>query len=199
MHQLLLVLGGVRSGKSRFAQELAERVGGEDVLFVATAESGDDEMSRRIEHHRRSRPSGWSTLEQPRGTGEAIMALDSPPPVILVDCLTLLVSNALLESEEDAGAAEKRVNAEIDALIAAVHHHGATMIIVSGEVGQGVVPESHLGRLFRDLLGWANQRLAAEADGTYLMVAGLAVEVGSLATSVEQAARQLKLGRFQES
>lgn len=191
MHRLVLVLGGVRSGKSRFAQELAQRVGGEDVLFVATAEAGDDEMVRRIDHHRRSRPTGWKTLEQPLRTGRAIIAIDSPPPVILVDCLTLLVSNALLRSDGDAEAAERCVIAEIESLVAAGRHHGATMIVVSGEVGQGLVPETPLGRLFRDLLGWANQMLAKEAEATYLMVAGLAVDVRSLATSAEQSARQL--------
>lgn len=192
MHRLVLVLGGVRSGKSRFAQELAQRLGGEDVLFVATAEAGDAEMSRRIDHHRRSRPAAWKTLEQPRETGRALLELEDSPPVILVDCLTLLVSNLLLQSDGDAETAERRVSAEIEALIAAARQRSATMIIVSGEVGQGLVPESPLGRMFRDLLGWANQSLAAEAEATYLMVAGLAVEVKSLARSVEAAAREPK-------
>lgn len=191
MHRLVLVMGGVRSGKSRFAQELAHRVGGEDVLFVATAEAGDEEMIRRIDHHRRSRPAGWKTLEQPLGTGQAIAAIRSPPRVVLVDCLTLLVSNALLQCTGDADAAEKRVRAETESLIAAARHHSVVMIVVSGEVGQGLVPESSLGRLFRDLLGWANQLLAEEAEATYLMVAGLAVDVRSLATSAEQSARHL--------
>lgn len=192
MQRLVLVLGGVRSGKSRFAQDLAQRLGGDDVLFVATAEAGDEEMTRRIDHHRRSRPAAWKTLEQPLGTGQAMLAIGASPPVILVDCLTLLVSNVLLQSEGDAEVTEQRLTAEMDALIAAARQHATTMIVVSGEVGQGLVPESPLGRLFRDLLGWANQRLAAEAAATYLMVAGLPVEVKSLATSVEQTARDLK-------
>lgn len=199
MQRLVLVMGGVRSGKSRFAQELAHRVGGEDVLFVATAEAGDDEMVRRIDHHRRSRPAGWKTLEQPLGTGEAISAIPSLPRVVLVDCLTLLVSNALLQCDGDADAAEKRVRAETEALIAAARHHSVVMIVVSGEVGQGLVPESSLGRLFRDLLGWANQLLAEEAEATYLMVAGLAVDVRSLATSAEQSARQLTSSELHRS
>lgn len=188
MHRLVLVLGGVRSGKSRFAQELALRVGGDDVLFVATAEAGDDEMKGRIDHHRRSRPAAWRTLEQPLGTGEAIMAVEAPPAVLLVDCLTLLVSNALLQSGGDAAAAEARTTAEIHSLVAAARHHAGLMIVVSGEVGQGLVPENPLGRLFRDLLGRANQILAEEAEATFLMVAGRAVDVCELAISVEQAA-----------
>lgn len=191
MHRLILVVGGVRSGKSRFAQDLAQQLGGDHVLFVATAEAGDDEMSRRIDHHRRSRPAVWQTMEQPLAAGEAIMRLDAAPPVILVDCLTLLVSNAMLQCDGDAEAAQQRVTAETQALIDASRRHEAAMIIVSGEVGLGLVPEHPSGRMFRDLLGWANQMIAAEADATYFMVAGLAVDVRSLATSVAQSARQL--------
>ena len=190
MTRLILILGGARSGKSRFAQDLAQCVGGEDVLFVATAQARDDEMIRRIEHHRGSRPSSWKTLEQPLETGQAIATLKAAPAVILVDCLTLLVSNAMLHCGDDAETAEPRVMAEVEGLIAAARQHAALMIIVSGEVGQGLVPESDLGRLFRDLLGRANQIIAREAEATYQMVAGMAVDVGSLATSVEHAARQ---------
>ena len=191
MHRLVLVIGGVRSGKSRFAQELAQRLGGDDVLFVATAEAGDDEMIRRIDHHRRARPDAWTTLEQPLGTGQAIQDLQSSPAVILVDCLTLLVSNVLMQCDGDVSAAERRVTAETRALITAAQVQSATMIIVSGEVGQGLVPETSLGRSFRDLLGWANQMLAAEADAVFSLVAGLAIDVKSLALSPAQSARQL--------
>jgi adenosylcobinamide kinase / adenosylcobinamide-phosphate guanylyltransferase len=196
MHRLILVLGGVRSGKSRFAQDLAERLGGDDVLFVATAEAGDDEMIRRIDHHRRSRPSPWRTLEQPLAAGEAIMNLDAVPPVILIDCLTLLVSNAMLHCDGNAEAAQQRVTAETQSLIDAARQREAAMIIVSGEVGLGLVPDNPLGRLFRDLLGWANQMIAAEANATYLMVAGLAVDVKSLATTVGQSASELTRQEF---
>ncbi len=192
MHRLVLVLGGVRSGKSRFAQELAQRLGGDDVLFVATAEAGDGEMNRRIDHHRRSRPGTWKTLEQPLRTGEAIIQWSAPPPVIVVDCMTLLVSNVLLQSDGQPETAQQGVKTETDALIAAARHHAATLIVVSGEVGQGIVPETALGRSFRDLLGWANQQLAAQADATYLMVAGLAVNATLLATPVQQAAASLQ-------
>lgn len=188
MGQLILVVGGARSGKSRFAQDLARQVGGDDVLYVATAESHDDEMSRRIELHRQSRPPKWRTIERPLGVGKAVAAIDRQPRVVLLDCLTLLISNVLLQCGTDADLAEQRMRAEIDALIAATRENEATAIIVSGEVGMGLVPENPLGRLFRDLLGWANQLLAEQSTATYLMVAGLPVNTTAIASSVQEAA-----------
>lgn len=197
MAHIALVLGGVRSGKSRFAQELAQKMGGDDVLFVATAEAGDAEMSRRIQIHRTSRPAAWSTLEVPQNVGAAIQQRQQSGPLhrtVLVDCLTLLVSNVLLSCEDqtDPGLAEQRVAAEIEGLLAACVHWQGTVIMVSGEVGLGVVPESALGRQYRDLLGWANQAVAARSHATYLLVAGLPIELKSLANSVEQAATNMK-------
>jgi len=186
--KIVLVLGGVRSGKSRFGQDLARELGGDDVLFVATAESRDDEMAMRIEQHRKDRPAHWLTLEQPLGVGEAITSVTSNRPVILLDCLTLLVSNILLRHHDDFAAAEVAVRAEIASLVDAVQHRDATLVVVSGEVGMGVVPESSLGRSFRDLLGWANQSLASHASATYLMVAGLPINVTRIASTVKAAA-----------
>lgn len=188
---IVLVLGGVRSGKSRFGQDLAHELGADDVLFVATAESRDGEMAMRIERHRQDRPAAWTTLEQPLGVGDAIAAMKSIPNVILLDCLTLLVSNILLKHHDDFAAAEAGVRAEVASLVAAVQHHSATLVVVSGEVGMGVVPESSLGRQFRDLLGWANQSLARHASATYLMVAGFSVNVTRIASTVEQAANNV--------
>lgn len=204
---LTLILGGVRSGKSRFGQELAHRLGDGDVLFVATAESRDDEMARRIDKHRQSRPVAWRTLEQSLKTGKTINVVELLPKVVLVDCLTLLVSNVLLENESDLdtpegiAAIENRMHAEVEDLIAIAKNREIHLIVVSGEVGMGLVPESALGRLFRDLLGWSNQRLAACATSTYLMVAGLPINVSSLGCSVQQAAEELakerRIGVFQ--
>ena len=191
MGQVALILGGVRSGKSRFAQDLARQLGGEDVLFVATAEACDDEMSRRIDMHRQSRPAAWRTLEQPRDTGRVIAGIETPPCVILLDCLTLLVSNIVLQCDEDGDSPEHRMRAEIADLIDVVKQRESTMIIVSGEVGMGLVPENRIGRLFRDLLGWANQLIAREATSTYLMVAGFPINVKLIASSVHQAASAL--------
>lgn len=190
-----LILGGVRSGKSRFAQELATRLGGDDVLFVATAEQRDDEMTRRIDHHRRSRPSEWKTLESPFGTGAAIAELDHLPSVVLVDCLTLLVSNVMCHCEpqgdgvsQEPDALEARVLDEVDALIDVAAKQSTHLVIVSGEVGMGIVPDHAMGRTFRDLLGFANQRIAASATATYCMLAGLAVNVSAIASTTDQAA-----------
>ncbi|WP_417749970.1 bifunctional adenosylcobinamide kinase/adenosylcobinamide-phosphate guanylyltransferase [Rosistilla oblonga] len=196
-----LVLGGVRSGKSRFAQDLAAQIGGDDVLFVATAQASfqdqpaDEEMTRRIDHHRRSRPSAWSTLEQPRDVGQAILQTSHLAIVVLVDCLTLLVSNVICDGDHSKSGLhdlEARVIAEVDALIQVAAKRPTHLIIVSGEVGCGIVPEHPLGRTFRDLLGLANQRLAASDATTYWMVAGLAINATAIASSTEQAAQQIK-------
>jgi adenosylcobinamide kinase / adenosylcobinamide-phosphate guanylyltransferase len=186
--KVILVLGGVRSGKSRFGQELATMLGGNDVLFVATAEARDEEMSRRIDLHRASRPATWQTLEQPLNVGTALATTDQFRPVILLDCLTLLVSNVILQDHTDVDAAEQRMRLEVDSLVEIVRQRDATLIVVSGEVGLGVVPESSLGRLFRDMLGWANQSLASHATATYFMMAGLPINATKLATTVSEAA-----------
>ncbi|MFO7904501.1 MAG: bifunctional adenosylcobinamide kinase/adenosylcobinamide-phosphate guanylyltransferase [Planctomycetota bacterium] len=192
MATINLILGGARSGKSRFAQQLAEKVGGDDVLFVATAQADDGEMTRRIQKHRKSRPAGWETLEVAHNVGKKLTERDKKNRVILIDCLVLLVSNVLLNQgdEPEPETAEQGMRTEVDLLLKACRESAETVIIVSGEVGQGLVPDNPLGRLFRDLLGWANQRIAAEASAVYLLVAGYAVEVKSLARSVEQAAAE---------
>lgn len=190
MARLILILGGARSGKSRFAQELAHRLGSNDVLFVATAEARDAEMRQRIERHQQSRPGAWRLLEAPLQVGRALGESADHSPVVLIDCLTLLVSNVLLTCDEEV--AEDAVRAETNALLAAVRRRPGTVILVSGEVGQGVVPSTPLGRTFRDLLGWANQDMAAQAECVYLLLAGVAVELKSLGVSAAQAAASLE-------
>ena len=184
MGRLILVLGGVRSGKSDYAEELAQSLGQDQVLFVATAEAGDAEMARRIAAHQQSRPASWRTLEAPRNIGEAIQSHLEDVAVVLVDCITLLVSNVMLAlgDDPDTVQVEGAVQDEIQALLQTCSSSPITCIAVSNEVGLGVVPEHRLGRLYRDVLGKANQALAAQADEVYLMVAGLAVELKALAT-----------------
>ncbi len=191
---LTLILGGVRSGKSHFGQSLAQALGGDDVLFVATAEARDSEMARRIELHQQSRPASWRTLEQTTNIGDALTAISDLPTVVLLDCLTLLVSNVLLDSCDelaDPKLTESRLRMEVDSLCSLSDQRNGHLIVVSGEVGMGVVPESKMGRVFRDLLGWANQSFAARADATYLMIAGRAVNVAAIATDVSTAALDL--------
>lgn len=172
---LTLILGGARSGKSSFAQTLASRRG-RRVTFIATAEAGDEEMRERIEQHRRARPAHWCTIETPTGVAEA-MGAPGEAEVVLLDCFALFVSNLLIESGEKYAVAEQRVEAEIGALIRAYLTGQASLIVVSNEVGLGVVPAYELGRTYRDLLGRANQRLARAADEVYYLIAGLALEI----------------------
>ena len=182
MGRLILITGGARSGKSDFAQATALRKGGDDVLFLATAEALDDEMARRIATHQKSRPLGWRTVEAPKNAGRTIREQIGKSRVVVVDCLTLLVGNALLSlgNEPDAGVAEETVSREIAELLEAVQTIAADFIFVSGEVGMGLVPTNALGRLFRDCLGRANQSVASRADSVVLMVAGIPVDLKAL-------------------
>lgn len=175
--QMTLILGGARSGKSTYAENLAREQGG-SVLYVATAIAFDEEMRVRIARHRAERPSHWQTLEAPTQTGFAISQAP-PTDLILLDCLTVLANNIIAPMPEpiDGAAAESALNAEIDALLAAYEASGGEWIIVSNEVGLGIVPSYPLGRVYRDALGRTNQRLAAAADRVLFLVAGLPMTV----------------------
>jgi len=176
----ILIIGGARSGKSRFAQELGLKLG-EPVLFVATAVAGDDEMQHRIEQHRRERSATWTTLEITTHVGSQIDRQVGRSKVVIGDCITLLANNIFNQyidqtSEQiDASLIEQKLIAEIDELIDCINHTAASFIMVTNEVGTGLVPANKVGRLYRDLLGLANQKLAARAEEVYLMVAGLPV------------------------
>ncbi len=175
----ILVLGGARSGKSQFAQNLARELGGQ-VLFVATGEAKDEEMEQRITQHRRNRPSSWRTLEAPIGVAERIGQEASDAEVIILDCLALLISNLLLYEGDrvtDYCIAEEKMLAEVKKLIDCTNKLDAHFIIVSNEVGLGLVPPNKLGRIYRDLLGRANQLLAKNATEVYLLVAGLPLRI----------------------
>jgi adenosylcobinamide kinase/adenosylcobinamide-phosphate guanylyltransferase len=170
------ILGGARSGKSRLAQELAAKLG-RRVLFVATAEPLDEEMSARIKAHKRSRSPAWKTLEAPTNVANALRGKVGDAEVVIVDCITLLVSNLMGEENPDAGAWEKKATTEIKELIALMKKSKANFIIVSNEVGLGLVPAVPIGRAYRDILGMANQMLARNADQVYYMVAGIPTEL----------------------
>jgi len=179
MGKLTLVLGGARSGKSAYVQRLAERHGG-PVTFLATAAAGDDEMRARIARHRSERPPAWSTREIQHGIAAALQVDPPQAGVVLLDCVTLLVSNLLLldgTDEPNESAVSARVEGEIGALLAFIENGEAEWIVVSNEVGLGLVPPTPLGRIYRDLLGRANCDLAARADRVIWMVAGIPVPI----------------------
>lgn len=219
---LTLILGGVRSGKSRIAEELAANLGGDSVLFVATAQTLDDEMRQRVARHRATRPATWRTLEVHEKIADSMMDAHRGEAVVLVDCLTLWVSNWLLrdtdteskrsssdsaESQgENDGEGRVRLDAnvnqktnwkplldELERFSDWVERTSSHVIVVSGEVGLGVVPESSLGRQFRDLLGIANQTLTRRADRTYWMMAGRAIPLHAVAHTSERIADELQL------
>jgi adenosylcobinamide kinase/adenosylcobinamide-phosphate guanylyltransferase len=179
----IFISGGARSGKSRFAQELASGMN-RKVLFVATAEPLDIDMKARIEKHQADRPDSWITLEASTNVAAKIAEHIGDAEIVLLDCLTLLVSNVILgedrgfSSEEiNADEAEDRVVEEIQSIIDFMQKSQATFIIVSNEVGLGVVPENRFARIYRDLLGKANQLVARYADEVYFMVSGIPIKV----------------------
>ena len=165
-----LVLGGAASGKSRFAQQLAERQPG-SLLYVATALAGDDEMAERIARHRQARGERWRTLEAPLDLTVVVPAATGHSAV-LVECVTLWLTNLLLAGESPAA-----VWPAVEVFLKVLAGLPAPLILVSNEVGQGIVPEHALARTFRDLAGQVNQRLAARADSVWLVTAGLPLQL----------------------
>ncbi len=173
-----LITGGARSGKSRLAQELARKTGG-PVLFAATAEAGDEEMKRRIEAHRKNRPTDWTTIEVTIHIGHKITRNIGQAKAVIIDCVTLLINNIFQKHEgvTDALILEKAVETEIKELIKCVERSKARFIIVTNEVGLGIVPADEVSRLYRDLLGKANQMLAEHVDEIILMLAGIPITI----------------------
>ena len=160
--RLTLVLGGARSGKSRYAESLITALA-PPWIYAATGEALDAEMAERIAAHRARRGAGWTTIEAPRDLA-AILAAHASTPV-LVDCLTLWLSNLMM--------ADAMIEPELDRLELALAEATAPVVLVANEVGSGIVPDNALARRFRDLQGWLNQRIAARADRVVLVVAGL--------------------------
>lgn len=190
MGKLTLILGGARSGKSTFAEKCAMEVGGEKVLYVATSETKDEEMEKRVIKHRAERSSAWETIEAPRNVAQAIRRARSEARVILLDCMTFLVANHLMDAaapEDDPfddpsadpfdAEIEANVVAEVEALVDYVQEADVELLVVSNEVGLGVVPPYELGRAYRDILGRANQILARHAHEVQLLVAGIPMQI----------------------
>lgn len=168
MAKVILVLGGARSGKSGFAMRLAEGSGVRNVAFIATGQGLDAEMRRRIVKHKAQRPGHWRTFEEPRKIAALVKKIAGKHDFIIIDCLTLFVSNHLLKR-----GTETTILKELNAAIAAVRKTSATCVIVSNEVGLGIVPENKLARDFRDVAGRVNQAAAAAADEAFFTVSGI--------------------------
>ena len=190
MGKLTLILGGARSGKSTFAEMRAKDLGGDNVLYVATSETKDEEMVERVKKHRSERLSAWGTVEASRDVAQAIRHERSEARVIVLDCMTFLVANHLMAAaapEDDPfddpssdpfdAKIEADVVAEVEALVEFIQETEVELLVVSNEVGLGVVPPYELGRAYRDILGRANQILARHADEVQLLVAGIPMKV----------------------
>lgn len=169
---MIFLLGGARSGKSRLAASLANGIS-EPVTFIATARVEDDEMSRRIDEHRRRRPEEWRVVEAPVELTEAIESTPATDTIVL-DCVTLWISNLITENDDDS------ILSMVDSVIASIGRRVGETIVVSNEVGGGLVPMHPVGRRFRDLQGRANQSFARAAHTAYLAVSGRALRLQDL-------------------
>ena len=170
-NKVYFITGGARSGKSAFAEKIAAGIVGKRA-YLATAQALDAEMVARIEHHRQRRGSSWDTFEEPLAVAELLNKLSGRYEVVLLDCLTLWLSNVMAHSDGD-----EAVSRQSDLLVEAIKDLKGTCLIVSNEVGLGIVPDNALGHRFRDLAGFVNQRVARAADEAYLLAAGIPVKL----------------------
>ncbi|NQU95017.1 MAG: bifunctional adenosylcobinamide kinase/adenosylcobinamide-phosphate guanylyltransferase [Candidatus Omnitrophica bacterium] len=171
MSKFIFIIGGARSGKSRYGQDLAKSMGGK-IAFVATCVPGDKEMKKRVALHKSSRPRHWTTIEEPKNLKSVLGALKNKFDVVIIDCLGILVSNLLA-----SGSSEKQIQNEIASVANVLSKSGTSSIVVSNEVGGGIVPDNALARKFRDILGLANQVMADSADDVILMQSGIPVTI----------------------
>lgn len=169
--RLYFITGGARSGKSAFAEHLAEGAAGKRA-YIATAQALDAEMLARIERHRKRRGSSWDTYEEPLAVDELIRKLGGRYEAVLLDCLTLWLSNVMAHTEDDGA-----VISQTDDLVVSLNGFDGLCIAVSNEVGLGIVPDNSLARRFRDLAGVLNQKVAQAADEAYLMASGIPVRI----------------------
>jgi Adenosyl cobinamide kinase/adenosyl cobinamide phosphate guanylyltransferase len=169
---VIFVTGGARSGKSDFGQGMAEKLGGKR-LFLATAQAFDEEMSLRIKNHREQRGSRWNTLEEPVYIGRALRSAAGLYDTVLVDCLTVWMSNLLLKYPDQ----DEKISEIVDDFFLNMKGFKGTIIVVSNEVGMGIVPDNKPARLYRDRLGFLNQRMAKGADQVYVLFSGIPFKI----------------------
>lgn len=188
-NKLIFISGGVRSGKSSCAGRIADSMGGQ-VYYIATLVPGDEEMQARVLEHKQRRPTSWITIEEERSPGRVIKENDKPGVVFLIDCLTMLVNNLMFNGEPHLG--ERTILEMVEELARTSSMAQACVIIVSNEVGSGIVPADPMSRAFRDTLGRANQIVSRIADEVHLCVAGLALELKSRNTITSQTDKEEK-------
>lgn len=176
MGHVTLIIGGARSGKSAYALHIGGEISNASPYgrqaFIATAEALDEEMKERIAMHKRTRPAEWETIEEPVALCERLQKIDGVYDVVIVDCLTLWLSNILERYE-----CIEHIAREIENLAATLKVISYKIIVISNEVGQGVVPENKTARIFRDLSGWMNQKVASVADEVYLVTCGIPLKI----------------------
>lgn len=208
MGRLIFVTGGTRSGKSAFAEEVTAALGS-DVTYIATARAGDGEMEKRIALHRQRRPAGWRTVEEPAEVRAAIELWGERSEVILLDCLTIFISNLMLAGEpvneddnpsntgpgrrEAEAAHDREIVQAVEQIAAAAKAAKAVVVVVSNEVGLSLVSPYPLGRRYQELVGWANQIMAGAADETYLVVAGIPLDLKAMGRQVRDRFREEKV------
>ena len=182
MGKIVLVTGGARSGKSRFAEKYASKFG-EKIAYIATAEVYDEEMAFRVKLHKERRPKDWTTIDAPYDAQDAIRSAGENHDMILFDCLTIYISNLILAQKDFTDSKEnyRVLEDKIGQLIKAAKEITGTVIFVTNEVGSGIVPENHLSREYRDIAGLANQFMGKAADEVYLVTCSIPVEIKHLA------------------
>ena len=179
MSKIIFLLGGARSGKSSYAIDLAKRIS-DKVLYFATGVPCDDETKAKIEIHKKVRPKSWIVVEEPLNLEIVLNRIDKSIEVVILDCFTFWVSNLLLHYQDkkvDSSYLETEITTRVLQVISIARNIRAQVIIVSNEVSMGIVPETSLGRVFRDILGRVNQMVTASADEVLLMVAGIPIKV----------------------
>ncbi|MGE0086807.1 MAG: bifunctional adenosylcobinamide kinase/adenosylcobinamide-phosphate guanylyltransferase [Desulfococcaceae bacterium] len=172
MKKITFVIGGCRSGKSGYAQKLAEGIQNRNRIFVATCVPCDEEMHQRVRKHQEDRDSTWKTVEAPILLPDILRQYGKEDNAVLADCLTLWISNLLMYPD-----IMQEIDLRVDSLIHALENVSGSLILVSNEVGSGIVPENRLARQFRDIVGMLNRKTAAVADEVIWMVAGIPVKI----------------------
>jgi adenosylcobinamide kinase/adenosylcobinamide-phosphate guanylyltransferase len=176
MGRTIFITGGARSGKSRFAEQITHNFGA-PLCYLATAQPLDDEMDHRIAKHQQRRGDAWHTIEEPLQLAETLAICDGTYNAVLIDCLTLWLSNLLMLHEYLVGKAEERILEDVLHLAETLRGMKTPVIIVSNEVGLGIVPENRLARIFRDITGQANQTVATAADEAWLVTSGIPLKL----------------------